>query len=750
VKAGPIRRAALLAAATALASCRGREIVNMDLVALAPVAEHARSYGFFVLGTPGAEPARGPGLLRDDGGGNPRLWSKREAEIQLQLEGAAPRAVVLDLTPLPGIANQSLRVTLDGVDVSELDIRPERRRYLVPLPAPGPKAGAAKLGLHFRDVATAGSAFGRRVAAALHAVAWGDDGDPALLDLLARGAPPPLALEKNPARIVQTAGALRYALRVPRGGELRFTPRLHPAAVGARPRFRVQLESEAGSRELWARDLDTTSAPSEVRVRLEAHAGDLARLSLEIVGERMAWGIWEAPRVVADEPPPPPSRRPYTSADFARAAALRSRLSGFDLLLVVLDAARAQQFGCYGYARATTPEIDRIASEGVVFERAYAPAVYTLASMASLWTSLYPDEHGAGVEQGAKLGAVSVTLAERVETRGIAAAGFVANGMAGPAFGLSRGFSHFEEVFRGHGSSASTFRVELWPWLEENRGRRFFAYAHFREPHFPYDAPSEFVARFGADAPLPKQARTEDRFITSVNWGGRELSADEQAHLVRLYDANLAFADSEIGALRRRMEELGLWEKTVVVVTSDHGEALYEHDGFVGHNQQVYEPSVHIPLIVRFPVGSGPAGVRVPALVDTLDVAPTILELLGLPGDAADGFTGRSLLPVMSGAPGKDVVFSRTTSERPRYMARDARFKYIFHSRFGAQELYDLVEDPGERHDLVRDKPLLVSFYRQLLARWLVDMKLGEVEPPPQAALTPEQRENLKALGYVQ
>jgi arylsulfatase A-like enzyme len=343
-----------------------------------------------------------------------------------------------------------------------------------------------------------------------------------------------------------------------------------------------------------------------------------------------------------------------------------------------------------------------------------------------------------------------VTLAERLEARGILAAGFVANGMAGPAFGLARGFSRFEEVFRGHGSAASTFRVELWPWLEESRGRRFFAYAHFREPHFPYDAPRDFVARFGPDAPLPAEARTEDRFITAVNWGGRELSADEQAHLVRLYDANLAFADSELGALRRRMEELGLWEKTVVIVTSDHGEALYEHDGFVGHNQQLYEPSVHIPLVVRFPAGSGPAGVRVPALVDTLDLAPTILDLFGLPADAAEGFTGRSLLPLLSGAPGKDVVFSRTTSERPRYMARDARFKYVFHSRFGPQELYDVVADPGETHDLVREKPLLVSFYRQLLARWLLDMKLGEVEPVPEAALTHEQRENLKALGYVQ
>ncbi len=746
---GPARPAALLAAAAAFASCRGRETVYMDLVALAPAAEHVRPYGFFALGTPGAEPARGPGLLRDAGGGEPRLWSGRESELQLQLEGIATRAAVLDLTPPPGVVDQRLRVALNGSQVAELEIAPERRRYLVPLPAAAQKTGAgpARLGLRFRDVALAGNA-GGRAAAALHSVAWTAAGDPTLLELLEPGAPPPLALEGNPARIVQTAGALRYALRIPRGGELRFTPRTYADGGRARARFRVTLETDSGARQLWARDLDATMAPVEARVPLDAPSGILGRLSLEIAGQSTAWGMWEAPRVVADEPPPSPPNRPLTPSEMARAAAVRGRLAGVNVLLLILDAARAREFGCYGYGRATTPELDRIAREGVVFERAYAPAVYTLASMASIWTSLYPDEHGAGVEQGRKLGPGPITLAERLETRGITSAGFVANGMAGQAFGLGRGFSTFKEVFRG-GSGASTFRLELWPWLEENRGKRFFAYAHYREPHFPYDAPREFVTKFGPDGPLSREAKTENRFVTSVN-AGRELTPEEQAHLVRLYDANLAFADAEIGALRRRMEELGLWERTVLIVSADHGEALYEHDGFVGHNQQLYEPSVQIPLIVRFPAGRGPAGVRVAALVDTLDLAPTIVDLFGLSGDAAEGFIGRSLLPVLSGARGKDVVFSRTTGDRPRYMARDERFKYVFHSRFGPQELYDLAADAGETHDLAQERPLLVSQYRQLVASWLLDMKPVEVEPVPEAALTLEQRENLKALGYVQ
>ncbi|HET7291839.1 MAG TPA: hypothetical protein VFM88_05395, partial [Vicinamibacteria bacterium] len=204
--------AALLAIGLALGACRGRETVYLDLVALAPAAEHARAYGFHALGTPAAEPARGPGLLRDDGGGDPRLWSKREGEIQLQFGGIAPRAAVLDLTPFPGISDQRLLLTLNGTEVADLEVAPERRRYLVPLPAVAQAArGANKLGLRFREVAPAGGALGRRVAAALHSIAWSGDGDAALLDLLVRGAPPPLTIERNPPRIVQTAGAVRYA-----------------------------------------------------------------------------------------------------------------------------------------------------------------------------------------------------------------------------------------------------------------------------------------------------------------------------------------------------------------------------------------------------------------------------------------------------------------------------------------------------------------------------------------------------------
>lgn len=743
------RGAGLLALALASDACRAPEGVYLDLAARAAAADHLRGYSFALLGPPSGEPLRGPGLLHDGAGVLPRVASRRVSELLFSFPEPATRVAVLDLEPAPGLASQSLRLRLNETPIGEVSLAAGRRRYRVELPQAAQKRGANRLGLTFREATAVGSV--GRIAAALYSVAVGLASDPALLDLAAPDAPPPFAVEGPPEgkRLVQAgAGAIRWIFRLPSEAELRVTPRLDPAARG-RVRFRVTLENEAGRRELWAEEL-TSAGGREIRLSLPGAPESLAALSLEIEGNPGAWGRWEAPRIVSAQAPAPPLRRPHAPEESKRADRLRRDLAGSNVLLIVLDAARARQFGCYGYAPATTPEIDRLAREGVVFERAYAPAVYTLASMASLWTSLQPDEHGAGVEQGVKLGRGPLTLAERLEARGIETAGFVANGMAGPAFGLDRGFSRFVEVFRGHGSAADSFRFELWPWLAQKRPGRFFAYAHYREPHFPYDAPATFVARFGPDAPLPPEAKTQESFITKVNWGGRELSPAEQAHLARLYDANLAFADAEIGALRRHLETLGLWERTLVIVTADHGEALYEHDGFVGHNQQVFEPSVHIPLIVRFPGGRGPAGSRVGGLVDSLDLGPTIADVFGLPREGRDGFGGRSLLPVALGSPGKDAVFSRTTGERPRYMLRDARFKYVYHSRFGPEELFDLQGDPDETRDLAPQRPLLVGYYRQLLAAWLLGLRRGQGEIVPESDLTPEQRENLKALGYVQ
>jgi len=438
-------------------------------------------------------------------------------------------------------------------------------------------------------------------------------------------------------------------------------------------------------------------------------------------------------------------------ADAAGGGALRQALAGSNVLFVILDAGRARELGCYGYGRATSPEIDRIAAEGIVFENAYTPAVYTLGAMSSVWTSQYPDRHHSEVSFSAKLPKDRLTLAELLSAQGIHTGGFVANPVAGRLFGFDRGFVDFVEVWTTLGSSGAVFRTAVPPWLAKNRDRRFFAYVHFREPHFPYDPEPPFDTKFGPDGPIPKAMRRSEPFFRDVNQGRRPFSEAEREHLVRLYDGNVAFADQGVGALRRAMEAEGLWDKTVVIVAADHGEELHER-GWIGHNVHLYEPSVHVPLIVRFPKGTGPSGVRVRALADLLDLAPTIADVFGVRGKGGSdrAFQGRSLLPVIAGAPGKPAVLSRTVWDRPRYALRDERFKYVYYTQTGEEWLYDLAEDPGETRDLAAREPLRTAYYRQELHAWTLQLARRGPARTEQAELSREQCENLKALGYIQ
>ena len=326
----------------------------------------------------------------------------------------------------------------------------------------------------------------------------------------------------------------------------------------------------------------------------------------------------------------------------------------------------------------------------------------------------------------------------------------MANAVAGKVGGFDRGFAEFHELFQKYGSGADAFRHAVPGWLHANKDRRFFAYLHFREPHFPYDPEPPFDTRFGPEGPIPKAVRRDMSWLTEANQGRRPLTPEERAHLVRLYDGNVAFADQEIGALRRALEAEGLLDRTVIIVMADHGEGLGEH-GWVGHNVQLYEESIHIPLVVRFPAGKAAAGKRIAGLVDLLDVAPTIADVFGALGQGGSDkqFQGRSLLPVIDGAPGKAAILARTVWDRPRYALRDERFKLLYDTRTGEEQLFDIVADPGETRDIRSSDPLRAAYFRQALHQWILGLgrRGGEAE---QATLTPEQRANLCALGYIQ
>lgn len=766
-----LRILGLCGVVAASAGCPGQpKPVVYDLVAQTFVADRWSGRETVFFGAPGAEPHQAEGFYAEARKGPSSagfLWARSEAEVAFDWPRAEERAAVVELAPYPGLHAQSAEVRLNGTPVAQFRLNDARHRYRLPLPASAQKAGDNRLRFVFSAAASPAdsdpkSDDRRRLAAAFHTLTVGHADDAGLDDLLRRDAPAPFdvgAQEGVPALTLLAPSMVRYAVRLPAGAELRFTPELHAqarASAGAAS-FRVTVEgAQGGERELFSRVVRASDGPGgEVGVALPGRAGDIVRLGLAVggaPGERFAWGVWRGARVVGRGTAARLQPGPPAPGDETRGDGLRAALRGKNVVFIILDAARAQQFGAYGYARPTTPEIDRLAREGVVFENAFTPAVYTLSAMSSVWTSQYPDRHHGEMAFSSALPAERFTLAELLAARGVRTGGFVANAMAGRAFGLHQGFADFRELFRDLGSDADVFMQVVPDWLRARRGEAFFAYLHFREPHFPYDPPAPFDTAFGPDGPLAKPLRSDARFLIDVNQGRRVLAPAELDHLVRLYDGNLASADREIGRLRAALEAQGLLEQTVLIVAADHGEALFEH-GFVGHNTQLYEESVKVPLIVRFPKGTGPAGVRVPALVDLLDVAPTVADIFGLLGqpEARREFQGRSLLNVVAGAPGKPAVLSRTVWDRPRYALRDARFKFVYDTRTGAEELFDLQADPRETHDRASAEPLRAAFYRQELHQWVAGLaQSGSAEGGGAAArLTREQCENMKSLGYL-
>jgi arylsulfatase A-like enzyme len=655
-------------------------------------------------------------------------------ETRVRLRGAVPEATTASLH-VDTLTSAALgaRAQLGARTVGDIRLEPGRRTYPALLPAAA--FGDAMLTLAVDRPPEAGP----EAPFVLRHVSL----DPAASPARAHEAPAPGVLRQR------GGSAVRFSLVLPRAARLVFRAAAAPWTQRAvHARVRTEADGSA-ARELWSADLGPGSeAARDVVLRFEDAEGEPVRLSFHVDGSDDDAVDWIAPRLVGSGPPAWPTA--YTAEEEGGAEALRARLAGLNVVVVLLDAASALHVGAYGYPRMTTPEIDRLAREGVLFERAYTPAPFTVAAVSSLWTSQYPDQNHYGDRHDAALSPERPCLAEALLRRGVRTAAFVANPSAGPELGLARGFSEFHALYRqGSIPRAEEFRASLSSFLADaKQGGPFFAYVHYLEPHFPYDPPNPFDVVFGPDAPLPRSRRRDDGWLQRLNGGAERLSHEEQAHLVRLYDGNLAYADREVGWIRRTLEEHGLLERTVLVVTADHGEALGER-GFVTHGGLLDEASLRVPLVLRFPRGAAPAGLRVSSLVDLLDVAPTVADVFGIRrGEVPPSFEGRSVLPVVAGAAGKRAVLGRTMQERPAYALVHERWKLVHTTRLGASRLYDLASDPAERNDVSARLPVRTAAMRAELVRWLRDMRRLAAASARQT-VSPETAEMLRALGYA-
>jgi arylsulfatase A-like enzyme/Flp pilus assembly protein TadD len=401
------------------------------------------------------------------------------------------------------------------------------------------------------------------------------------------------------------------------------------------------------------------------------------------------------------------------------------------VLIVTIDTLRADRIGVYG-STVETPHIDRLAAEGAWAPQATVHAPLTRPSHVSLFSGLYPAEHGIRDNVSPPVAANVPLLAERFQREGFATAAFVASVVVDGQSGLARGFDHYSDTFDpgADRKSGDAVAAEAIAWLRTQpaspkpAGAKagFFAWVHTYDPHAPYQPPAPYAAKYAG----------------------------------RPYDGTVAWSDEIVGRIVTALRDAGKLDDTLVIVTSDHGEGLGEHGEDV-HGYFVYEATLRVPLVIRGP--GVKAGTRIEGLARTIDLYPTILELTKL---GVTPSSGQSLVPLLQGRDSTAAAGGGRWVDAPSFAeslvpllhygwsdlraVRDGRWKYILAPR---HELYDLENDPGELHDLSASEPTKVAAMRSAIEATLRTEQITARSDTARAGIPPEVLERLGALGYV-
>jgi arylsulfatase A-like enzyme len=572
--------------------------------------------------------------------------------------------------------------------------------------------------------------------------------------------PAPERADVRPNAEWDQAGGTRRGIVAPPGTVLRARVPLPPdaalrfavAVAGTRKRDDaaggVRFTVAVDGRDVWTRTVNPAGTRKDRRwfdERIDlrnAEARD-AEVTLTTTAERpgaplagtAAWNAVRVLRTVRRDRQPPAPERP-------------------NVIVLLVDTLRADRLGAYGASPSPTPALDRFAAEGRVFEQSVSQAPWTLPSVASIMTGIHPRSHGVlgrlVAEDSDELEAAFLadafrTLPEHAALGGITTVGLSANPLIGRGTNLVQGFETFVEYGwdrpRRNWVGAAEVNARFLAWVRANRDRRFLAYLQYMEPHDPY-TPS-------APPPPPPAARPVivageiHELARKINWGTAPPLGDvELTHIRRLYDGEVADWDRAFGALRAALEAEGVWESTVVVVTSDHGESFQEH-GRLTHGTHLYDELLRVPLVMS---GPGIAPGRDARSAQGIDLYPTIARLLGLP--APEGVAGHDLLgPVRA-----DAVVSETSlgvapdgSRTELVSLRTPTRKLVHAPDHDHFELYALDADPGERTDLHPRAPdgTLVA---------TLDAWRATAPAPPAVADddAPDLGDKLRALGYVQ
>jgi arylsulfatase A-like enzyme len=429
---------------------------------------------------------------------------------------------------------------------------------------------------------------------------------------------------------------------------------------------------------------------------------------------------------------------------------------GFNIVLISLDTLRADHVGAYGYNRYTTPFIDELAKNAILFENAFAHSPNTAISHATMLTSLQPMVHEVSPEY--ILGEEFETLAEYFKKNGYKTGGFTTHGSwLDRRMGFAQGFDDFYSDFL----SAPEINKYVFEFLEKNAKDRFFLFVHYYDIHsdyekLPYDTGTEYDRKFCKDYKGDftgcKNNFCASTYLEKVNSKGWTIPGEDLEYITALYDGGIAYTDFHVNCLFNRLRELGLFESSLIIITSDHGEEFMEH-GRVLHFQ-LYNEVMHVPLIIKIPGEKEYASIK--SLVGVIDIMPTILDMAGI---KHKNLQGKSALPLINSEKEENrFVFATLCGLGPGWESdiffRNKDNSFFTRDKFTIFELYDVQMDPDEKINIANAKEKKIK-KRELLQKAIAYYQAQKKEKKKfkhkkrKTVFKKEETDRLKSLGYI-
>ncbi|MBN2246819.1 MAG: sulfatase [Candidatus Aminicenantes bacterium] len=438
----------------------------------------------------------------------------------------------------------------------------------------------------------------------------------------------------------------------------------------------------------------------------------------------------------------------------------------YNVILISIDTLRADHLGCYGYGKDTSPNIDALASDSALFLNVYSASPWTLPSHVSMLTGLYGAHHQV-YHDSESMDPGDVTLAEILRENSYKTTAFTGGGFVSAVYGFSKGFDSYYEGEGGvfHQDSAERIFSVVSQWIDRSEDQAFFLFIHTYQPHSPYACPPPYKFMF-----LDDDAKLGHVDLIQHLGGNdclyKELPDEERRNIIALYDGEIRYTDELlIAPLITKLKEAGLYERTLLILTSDHGEEFFEHSAW-GHGYSVYDEALKVPLLIKFPV-SRFKGKKITNVVSLVDIMPTILDWLEV--DFSDiKIDGTSLLPMLTDRENTDRKFLAEVAENvlnhhnlEKITSNQNKLKLILNKSSGAPdveffrfpppdipaiEVYDLEADKMEKNNVAENYPDLT---RKIIA-WIDDFYSQAVKKDVKKMVMDEKlKEQLRALGYI-